>query len=304
MSNLKKYVKEYLEYIKYHKNYSELTIQGYRREIEEFVEYMLREGIDCFEEVQYSFLRGYLEYLHDKNLSAKTVNHRMSSLRGFYRYMQNEGYVSENPFLLVDSFKEEQKNPDFLYIDEMLGLLDSISTNTLLGIRNKAMLELLYATGIRCQELIELTLSQIDFQRQMILVHGKGSKDRYVPFYDYAKEWLIEYIEGPRQELLARYHQEHDYVFVNKNGAKMTNRGVEHIINVVTRNYDSTKKVHPHTFRHSFATHLLEQGVDIRIVQELLGHRNLSTTQIYTHVTKEHLKEVYQHAHPRNKETD
>lgn len=304
MSNLKKYVKEYLEYIKYHKNYSELTIQGYRREIEEFVEYMLREGIDCFEEVQYSFLRGYLEYLHDKNLSAKTVNHRMSSLRGFYRYMQNEGYVSENPFLLVDSFKEEQKNPDFLYIDEMLGLLDSISTNTLLGIRNKAMLELLYATGIRCQELIELTLSQIDFQRQMILVHGKGSKDRYVPFYDYAKEWLIEYIQGPRQELLARYHQEHDYVFVNKNGAKMTNRGVEHIINVVTRNYDSTKKVHPHTFRHSFATHLLEQGVDIRIVQELLGHRNLSTTQIYTHVTKEHLKEVYQHAHPRNKETD
>ena len=299
---MKNQANKYLDYLKYHKNYSDLTIQGYRREIFEFIDYLLREGIASFDDVQYPFLRGYLAFLHGKKLSSKSINHRMSSLRGLYRYLLNEEIVKENPFLLIDSLKQEQKQPDFLFMDEMLGLLDSIPTNTVLGLRNKAMLELMYASGLRCQETVELTLGQIDFQRQMILVHGKGSRDRYVPFHDYAKEWLIRYIEEGRNELMAKAHQNHDYVFVNKNGMKMTNRGVENIVERVAQNYNPMKKVHPHTLRHSFATHLLEQGVDIRIVQELLGHRNLSTTQIYTHMTKEHMKEVYEFAHPRNKE--
>lgn len=300
MSDFHHNVQEYLDVLKFHKHYSPLTIAGYKREIEHFLLYLREQGIDDFNDVQYPFLRGYLAKLHDEHLSAKTINHKMSSLRGFYRYLQKEEYVDDNPFLLIDSLKQPQRNPDFLYIDEMMELLDSIETNTLLGRRNRAMLELMYASGLRCSEVVELTLPQIDFQRQLLLIHGKGNKDRYVPFHDYAADCLRDYIESDRQELLAIKHLEHLFVFVNKNGAQMTNRGVEDIVNRVTQKYDATKKIHPHTFRHSFATHLLQQGVDIRVVQELLGHTNLSTTQIYTHVSNEHLKEVYDHAHPRN----
>lgn len=296
------YVQEYLDYLKYQKNYSALTIQGYQREILHFVGYMREQCIEDFNDVKYPLLRGYLTNLHDEGLSAKSINHKMSSLRGFYKFLQREEYVDDNPFLLVDSLKQQQKNPDFLYIDEMMTLLDSIDTSTPLGRRNKAMLELMYASGLRCSEVVELTLSQIDFARQLLLIHGKGSKDRYVPFHDYACEWLKDYIDNDRPILLAITHQDHDYVFVNKNGRKLTNRGVENVVDRVMQNYDATKKIHPHTFRHSFATHLLEQGVDLRVVQELLGHSSLSTTQVYTHITNQHLKEVYDHAHPRNKE--
>ena len=301
MNQFDKYVQEYLDVLKYQKNYSSLTIDGYKREIEHFIVYLNKENICDFNDVRYPFLRGYLAQLHSENLSPKTINHKMSSLRGLYRYLQTQGYIDDNPFLLIDSLKQPLRNPDFLYIDEMMDLLDSIDTQTLLGRRNKALLELMYASGLRCSEVVELTLSQIDFERQLLLIHGKGNKDRYVPFHDYAADWLKTYIEEDRPELMAVKHLEHQFVFVNKNGAKMTNRGIEDIVNRVTQRYDATKKVHPHTFRHSFATHLLEQGVDIRVVQELLGHSNLSTTQIYTHVTNQHLKEVYDHAHPRNK---
>lgn len=301
MNDFSKYLNEYLDYLKYMKNYSSLTIAGYKREIEHFFMYLRTENIDDLSQVQYSFLRGYLAYLHNENLSAKSINHKMSSLRGFYRYLQNEEYLSDNPFLLIDSLKEAKKNPDFLYIDEMMDLLDSIDIKTALGRRNKTMLELMYASGLRCSEVVQLTLSQIDFHRQTLLIHGKGGKDRYVPFHDYASQWLYDYIHEDRIAIMAKYHQEHPYVFVNKNGKQMTNRGVEDVVNRVARNYDATKKIHPHTFRHSFATHLIERNVDIRIVQELLGHSHLSTTQIYTHITKQHLKEVYDHAHPRNK---
>lgn len=301
MNQFDKYVQEYLDVLKYQKNYSALTIDGYKREIEHFIVYLNTENICDFKDVRYPFLRGYLTQLHSENLSPKSINHKMSSLRGFYRYLQTQEYIDDNPFLLIDSLKQPLRNPDFLYIDEMIDLLDSIDTQTLLGRRNKAMLELMYASGLRCSEVVELTLAQIDFERQLLFIHGKGKKDRYVPFHDYAMDWLKTYIEEDRPELMAVKHLEHQYVFVNKNGAKMTNRGIEDIVNRVTQKYDATKKVHPHTFRHSFATHLLEQGVDIRVVQELLGHSNLSTTQIYTHVTNQRLKEVYDHAHPRNK---
>ena len=300
MSDFRGRMQEYLDVLKYQKNYSDLTILAYQRDIEQFFLYLREECIEDLSEVQYSFLRGYLSSLHQQNLSAKTINHKMSSLRGFYRYLQNQEYINDNPFLLVDSLKEPQRNPDFLYIDEMVALLDSIDITAPLGKRNKAMLELMYASGLRCREVVELTLAQIDFSRQLLLIHGKGKKDRYVPFHDFAKECLQDYLETERLELMAKKHQEHHFVFVNKFGGQMTNRGIEDIVNRVTQNYDPTKKIHPHTFRHSFATHLLQQGVDIRLVQELLGHSSLSTTQVYTHVTNQHLKEVYDHAHPRS----
>lgn len=301
MNDFDQFLKEYLDVLKYQKNYSKLTIASYQREILEFIGYLKEQDIQSFQDVKYPFIRGYLARLHEKKLVAKTINHHMATLRGFYRFMLKEEYIHDNPFLLVDSLKEPQKNPDFLYLDEMLGLLDSIPVDTPLNKRNKAMLELMYASGLRCSEVVNLTLKQIDFHRQLILVHGKGSKDRYVPFHDYAKDCLNDYLYNGRYELMSVQHLDHDFVFVNKNGAQLSNRGLEDVVNRITFQFDATKKIHPHTFRHSFATHLLEQGVDIRIVQELLGHENLSTTQVYTHVTNQHLKDVYDHAHPRNK---
>lgn len=300
MSDFAKMANDYLSYLQYVKKYSALTVTGYQRDIYEFIDYCHREGIESFGAVQYSFLRGYLAYLHTKSLSSKTINHKMSSLRGLYRYLQKEELLDDNPFLLVESLKEPQRQPDFLYMDEMLDLLDSIDTHTALGRRNKAMLELMYASGLRCLEVVEMQLSQIDFSRQLLFIHGKGGKDRYVPFHDLAAKWLKDYIENDRYEIMVKAHQDHNYVFVNKLGKPLTNRGVEDIVDRVVKNYDPTKKIHPHTIRHSFATHLLEQGLDIRVVQELLGHANLSTTQVYTHITNQHLKEVYDHSHPRN----
>lgn len=300
MDIMLKMVNEYLDYLKYQKNYSELTIESYHREIQQFVDFLLREGIDSFDKVEYSFLRGYLMQLHNLGLSASTINHKLTSLRSFYRFLQKEEYVSDNPFLLIESLKMPQKNPDFLYVDEMIELLDSIETNTALGRRNKAMLELMYASGLRCSEVVSLTLKQIDFQNHILLIHGKGNKDRYVPFHEYASDWLQSYILEDRPVLMAVQNQEHNFVFVNKNGGKMTNRGVENVIDRIVQKYDPTKKIHPHTFRHSFATHLLERGVDLRTVQELLGHENLSTTQVYTHITNQYLKDVYDESHPRN----
>lgn len=304
MDIMTKMIQDYLDYLHYQKNYSQLTISSYHHEILQFKDYMISEGLQDFNDVSYMFLRGFLLKLHEQGLSHATINHKLTSLRSFYRYLQKEELVKDNPFLLIESLKTPQKNPDFLYVDEIIDLLDSIETKTPLGRRNKAMLELMYASGLRCSEVVHLTLQQIDFKQQILLIHGKGRKDRYVPFHDYAAEWLESYILEDRPNLMKVQNQEHDFVFVNKNGGQMTNRGVENVIDRVTQKYDPTKKIHPHTFRHSFATHLLERGVDLRTVQELLGHENLSTTQVYTHVTNQYLKEVYDESHPRSMEEE
>lgn len=301
MKRMRELLSEYCDYLKYHKNYSILTIESYQREIEQFIDYLMKENINCFEDVEYPFLRGYLSELHGQKLTHSSINHKLTSLRSFYRYLQREEYVKDNPFLLIESLKEAKRNPDFLYIDEMNDLLDSIETQSSLGRRNKAMLELMYASGLRCSEVVNLTLSSIDFSRQVLLIQGKGNKARYVPFHDWASECLKEYINEDRNLLMDTTKQDHDFVFVNKNGKPLTNRGVQNIVDRIAFCYDSTKKIHPHTFRHSFATHLLESGVDLRTVQELLGHENLSTTQVYTHVTNEYLKKVYDKSHPRKK---
>lgn len=293
--------KEFIDYLKFQKQYSKLTIEAYERNINEFINFCQKENITSFDQVKYPMLRGYLMMLHQKNLSKTTINHRVSTLRSFYQFLVKQELVKDNPVLLIDTMKVPKRNPDFLFPEEMIELLDSIDTSTNLGIRNKAMLELMYASGLRCSEVVGLTLQKVDFSRNLLLVHGKGNKDRYVPFHDFAKKWLIIYLENVRPHLVAKTDGTNAF-FVNNRGGMMTNRGVEDIVNRVCKNYDPTKKIHPHTFRHSFATHLLNAGADLRTVQELLGHENLSTTQIYTHISNEHLKEVYEHAHPRNKD--
>ncbi len=297
--SLDKLQDKFLDYLIYQKDYSTKTIESYRHEINHFIGFLQSEGIDDYNQVSYRFLRGYMAKLHEENLSKSSINHKLSALRSFYNYMLKQEYVIDNPFLLIESQKVASRNPDFLFPQEMMGLLDSIKTNDELGKRNKAMLELLYASGLRCSEIVNLKLTDIDYDCQLLLIHGKGGKDRYVPFHDYAKEVLITYLDEARNSLMIK-SESHSYVFVNVRGNKITNRGVQNVVDRMSQLYDPTKKIHPHTFRHSFATHLLNEGADIRAVQELLGHANLSTTQIYTHITKDHLKAVYQKAHPRN----
>lgn len=297
--DLDKLINEYLDCLKYECNYSNNTIASYRREIMHFKVYLVQEGICDYNDVDYLMLRGYLTKLYDENLAKSSINHRLSALRSFFDYLLKEEFIKDNPFKLIESQKVGQRNPDFLFQEEMIDLLDSIETKDDLGIRNKAMLELMYASGLRCSEVANLQVSDIDFNQMVVLVHGKGGKDRYVPFHEYARDWLIKYIDEARNNLMIK-NEGHNFIFVNKFGNPLTNRGIENIVDRVTFKYDATKKIHPHTIRHSFATHLLNAGADIRTVQELLGHKNLATTQVYTHISKDHLKKVYMKTHPRS----
>ena len=297
--DLDKLINEYLDCLKYERNYSNNTIASYRREIMHFKVYLVQEGICDYNDVDYLMLRGYLTKLYDENLAKSSINHRLSALRSFFDYLLKEEFIKDNPFKLIESQKVGQRNPDFLFQDELIDLLDSIETKDDLGIRNKAMLELMYASGLRCSEVANLQVSDIDFNQMVVLVHGKGGKDRYVPFHEYARDWLIKYIDEARNNLMIK-NEGHNFIFVNKFGNPLTNRGIENIVDRVTFKYDATKKIHPHTIRHSFATHLLNAGADIRTVQELLGHKNLATTQVYTHISKDHLKRVYMKTHPRS----
>lgn len=292
------YKKEFLDYLLNQKKYSKLTVNSYQRDIDEFIGFLKAKKIERFNQATYQVVRGYLTWLYQKKLARTTINRRISSLRSFYRYLCKQEYIEDNPMVLIETLKTPKRNPDFLYYEEMQQLLDSIDVSTDLGIRNRAMLELMYASGLRCSEVVGLTLKQIDWNQQVLLIHGKGDKDRYVPFHDCAKKWLLKYINEVRNNFCDGSHQ---YVFVNNRGNQMTNRGLEDVVNRVVYQFDPTRKIHPHMFRHSFATHLLNAGADLRSVQELLGHENLSTTQIYTHVSNEHLKEVYIKNHPRNR---
>jgi len=296
---MKKECEDFLKYMHFQKGASQATLKSYGRTLEDFSQYMTKESMDDVRDVDDRFVRGYIVQLTRDGLSHRSINQRLSALRSFYRYLVREGVVESNPLTLIKSLKTGSKTPDFLYLEDMMGLLDSIRTDTPLGVRNKAMVEMMYASGLRVSEVCALTLDRIDWSRQLLFITGKGNKDRYVPFHDYAAKWLRRYIDEARPELMVVTHQAHEVVFVNKNGGPLTSRGVEHIINGVMQEYDPMRKIHPHTIRHSFATHLLDAGMDIRVVQELLGHSDLSTTQVYTHVTMEHLAKVYEDACPR-----
>lgn len=246
----------------------------------------------------------FIQYLAQKKDKRSTQSRKISTLRSFYRFLNKRNIIPVNPVELISLRGEHKKLPEFLYNDEMVKVLKSISTTTPLGLRNMALLGLFYATGMRVSEIANLKLEQIDFELNLILVHGKGNKDRYVAFGEEAQTALNNYLVEARKKLLL-HKTDYGYVFLNSNGNRITSRGLEYIIKNIFLNAGVSASVHPHMLRHTFATQMLNNGADLRTVQELLGHESISTTQIYTHVTKQHLCDIYHKYFPRdNKENE
>jgi integrase/recombinase XerC len=260
---------------------------------------MSEQSITEFEQVEYSDVRLFLTKLFNQKLSRKSVARKISSLRSFYKFLLREKLVSKNPFAGVSIPKVDKRLPNFFYEEELAILFQACDISEPIGQRNRAILELLYATGIRVSECCSIHLQDIDMDLSTLLVHGKGRKDRYVPFGSFAAEALERYITEGREAIMQQNKQSHDVLFVNFRGGPLTTRGLRTVLNKIVEQSSLNSKIHPHKLRHSFATHLLNNGADMRTVQELLGHENLSSTQIYTHVTKDYLKKTYMEHHPR-----
>lgn len=291
------YTQSYFAYLQLEKNSSDHTVKNYCDDLEQFFMFMNEQYIEKLTDVTHQDTRLYLTKLHEKKMARASVSRKISALRGFYRYLMREAIVDENPFLNVHRPKGMKKLPSFFYEEEMNELFETVQGTDALSMRNKALLELMYGTGIRVSECAGLTLKDIDFDLGVILVHGKGGNERYVPFGSFAAEAVEAYIKSSRASLIK--NNDHSILFVNFRGGPLTTGGIRYILTGLMDKASLSGKIHPHMLRHTFATHLLNNGADMRTVQELLGHASLSSTQMYTHVTKEHLQKTYMNHHPR-----
>ncbi|MFC4404590.1 tyrosine recombinase XerC [Gracilibacillus xinjiangensis] len=289
----------FLDYLKIEKNAAAKTVETYQKDVEHFVKYLANEQISELNTVDYHIVRNYLTILYDNGLTKRSVGRHISTLRSFFKVLVRESVVTSNPFTQINLPKQNYPIPQFLYDEEMEKLLAVNQLDTPLGQRNRALLELLYATGIRVSECVQLKLEDIDLVLQTVLVLGKGSKERYVPFGQFAKDSLEYYIMNGRDQLIGKHSNPNNFLFLNAKGNPVTARGIRVILKKIVQDSGLTIDLHPHKLRHTFATHLLNNGADLRAVQELLGHSQLSSTQIYTHVTKDRLSHVYKNAHPR-----
>lgn len=276
-------IDNFFKVLKSEYNYSDYTIKNYKLDLTLFFDFLNKSNIN------YLYLNkdnviDYLKCLDKMNLKNSTISRRISTLRTFYNYLMNEGLINSNIFLNVKNPKLEKKLPNYLNYTEMEELLESIDISTDEGLKRRLLIEMFYSTGCRVSEIINIKVKDIDFKDKKIRIMGKGSKERIVYYGDYAKKYLDKYLSKGMDK---------DYLFVNKHGDKYTVEEIELIVKDIMKHLSIKTHVTPHTLRHTFATHLLNNGADIRSVQELLGHSNLSTTGIYTHVSSDRLKEVY-----------
>lgn len=290
-------INQFMIYLHNIKKTSENTELSYRRDLMKVKNYMEEQGIENVKEITKNNLTSYVGYLQKNKFSAATISRNIASLKAFYHYLSKEGMVSEDISDALHAPKIEKKMPEILSTKEVVKLLEQPSGNSPKEIRDKAMLELLYATGIRVTELINLKLSDVDLQVGYIVCHD-GGKERVIPFGNQAKGALIRYLEGTRAAMLS--DPESPYLFANCQGQPMSRQGFWKIIKFYTKKAGITADITPHTLRHSFAAHLVENGADLRSVQEMLGHSDISTTQIYVNLNKSKLWDVYAKAHPRH----
>ena len=276
-------VDKFLFFLKNELNYSEFTIKSYQLDLTDFFEYIKKSKINYLR-INNNEVRGYLKYLDSCNLKNSTISRRISTLRTFYNYLLDEGLVESNVFHNVKNPKLEKKLPNYLNYNEIEELLESIDITNTEGLQRRLLIEMFYSTGCRVSEMINVKLKDIDFTNKTIRIMGKGSKERIVYFGDYASKYLEEYLKKVEVK---------DYLFINKKQEKLSVSEVELIIKDIMKHISIKTHVTPHTLRHTFATHLLNNGADIKTVQELLGHANLSTTGIYTHISSDRLKDIY-----------
>ncbi|GIV15912.1 MAG: tyrosine recombinase XerC [Armatimonadota bacterium] len=299
--NLYTWIDAFAADLRHRRRASENTLRGYSRDIVQFAEFLEREYPHTrWQDVQPATVRAFLAELHRLAMSARSIERKIAALRAFFKYLQYRGIVSSNPAQAVHAPRHEQQLPKVLTPQEVDHLLTTPAGDDPLSVRDRAILELLYATGMRVGELTSLRLQDIDWSQNAIQVLGKGNKARIVLFGRAAQEALSEYLNHARPQLLARAQvRDEGWLFLNGRGTRLTDRSVRRVVDRYAPQLNSGFKPTPHSLRHSFATHLLDSGADLRTVQELLGHANLTTTQIYTHVSRERLKEVYRKAHPR-----
>ncbi len=298
-----KVIDDFLFYLENEKHYSTHTINSYANDITAFVNFIkenkLASSITRINSIRIP--KNFIAYLSNKDYSQTSINRHLSTMRSFYNYLLREEIVKENLFVDVKNIKEPRKLPKFIDDDVLINVLESIDTTTDLGNRNYILLELLFATGLRVSELCNLEVNDIDFSNKMIKVHGKGNKQRIVVMYDTLIDNLKYYITFTRSNLLSKTNPDAKHLFINYKGTYLTPRGVRVILNSIIDKSDEFIKITPHMLRHSFATTLLNNGCDLRMVQELLGHKNLQTTQIYTKVSTETLMKEYKEAFNNDK---
>ncbi len=287
-------IDSYIDYIKFERKLSDETAKNYRYDLNKFVSFLEEERIKSLTEVNQKIVLKYLKSINDMN--PKSVSRNITSINNLFIFLLKEKKVKNNPCEFIDRPKLKKSLPDTLSFEEVSNLLD-ISLLTKYDYRNKAMLEILYGSGLRISELISLTLRDVDMENDIIRCFGKGSKERIVPINDYEKYFLKEYLEYRNLFLV---NGNNDFLFLNNHGKQMTRQGFLKNLHKILREKGIKKNVTPHTLRHSFATHMLEGGADLRSIQMLLGHSDISTTKIYTHITNEKIKDDYKNFHPRN----
>ena len=304
-------IKKYLLSLQYERGLSSETVKAYLSDLTKYSEYLyesynISDPNEIFMKHIKSFLSTYLKYYDSKDKSLKdrhkyevsTLSRYFSSIRGFHKYLIAEKITTKDPSVYLDKPKAFKKIPYVLSHVDILKIITSVNINLKLGIRDQAILYLLYSSGLRVSELLNLKLTSLLIEDEFVRVLGKGNKERYVPVSEVALSSIKSYIENERPEL-SRKNESFGYIFLNHRGNKLSRMGIWKIVNKYSKTLDSSKKITPHTFRHSFATHLLEGGANLRVVQEMLGHSDVSTTQFYTHLNKKSLKETYQKYHPR-----
>ncbi len=303
MKNDRDLIEQYEAYLRVEKNYSDHTVLNYIRDIEDFSAFLSEQGFGSLSSIQKGNIpRYYLSNLTNRGYSRSSISRKLSSIRSFYLHLYRKGLIKENDFAEIEAPKRNRSLPKFLYHAEIDKILASIETKTAIGKRDLAIMEILYGSGIRVSELCNLETADIDFSNQMLLVFGKGHKERYVPLSTKALEALKAYLYLGRPELeLKNELNKPQKLFLNHLGGNLTPRGVRVILNNIMDKASETLHISPHMLRHTFASHLLDGGADLRSVQEMLGHAHLSSTQIYTHVSSEQLKKAYMQNHPRQK---
>ncbi len=290
-------MKDYIYHLSVEKGLADNTLESYQRDLKKYVSFLQKNKVQCFKETSRKQITDYLNLQHENGLAPSSINRSLASLRSFYQFLLKEQIMQENPAIDLETPRMEKKLPHVLSFSDIELLLEQPQTNCEIGIRDKAMLELIYATGIRVSELVSLNLNHANIKMGFLRCDGKGGKERMIPLGSVAIHCLQDYLARSRRKLLK--NQDEKTLFLNQHGKRLTRQGFWKILKKYVLRAGINADITPHTLRHSFATHLLENGADLRSVQEMLGHADISTTQIYTQLTRKKIKEVYDQAHPR-----